>query len=225
MAFRRRFPMRRRFRRRASWETLTVLTCRSPINLLGGNPCNDPTSVATILLSHSTPFSAAPERYLTDGLTKNIILGGTKFASEHHLINTITFGDPGPENTATAVTIWEALVVLPLAQGAGIFAPLYVPNLATPVEQGFDYADRLLWKRVSYLNFIGLNLTGGGVVFSNTVQSNDHGNQVVKSRLRLDERHGLFYVRTFVHDLVLDPEVGFRIDWDFWAKLYVRRGR
>jgi len=214
----RRFIPRRRRRR---WETLTILSCRQSVIVPAPSTCTNSLSIATALLSHTIPFSAAPERYLTDGLTRNVIFGGAKFQAEHIFDPALAGENMG--GLAFMLTIWEALMILPLAQGASMAVPLYVPNLGSPVEQGNDFADRVLWKRISMMPLWG-TVIQPGVQLMNTMRDTSSGPQVVKARAKLDERHGLFYVRSFVHDIVGPDAVLLNIQLDMWWKLFVRRG-
>lgn len=146
---------------------------------------------------------------LTSGSDRFIVLDGISFQSEH-------FSDPGtwlggsdvnenpsPFNLVFFLTIWEAIMILPFAQG--IQAPAYLPNLtdASAGGQQADLADRVLWKRITLLPMWGLNVPFGNQFpqLTATMRDTAAGPQRVKSRARLDDRHGLYYVRNFVHDI------------------------
>lgn len=256
MAFRRRF--RRGFRRRRKGpETYTVRNCRSCINVYGRSPCNESLTDAFLLLSMSSPRNPVSDpTELTVPANKAITLKGMKFQSLHHHDPQETqdcFAQPpvdfpGSSQLAFILTIWEAVMVLPFVQGSTT-TPAYLPNLTGGSLQLGDLADRLLWKRLSHLYVQGTqSLASFGVGFvlnpDSTARYNTENPVAVKAKCRLDDRHGLFFVRSFVHDIFLpftpknfpspcpsidcdtcddnnNPECGtIPILHDFWAKLF-----
>lgn len=206
MPFRRRFPMRRSFRRRRRLpETYTILQCRTCANVCRDSPCVSPFTDVFEILTMNTKKSPAFNEEISSPSDKFLTVDGIKFQSEFH-------SDPNDWATCSGLlpfsalnatfflTIWEALIVLPFAQGSQV--PAYVPNLTAPTFQVGDLADRVLWKRLTLMPMWGLNTTGGVSQLEATMRDEGHGPVVVKSRVRLDDRHGLYMVRCFVHNLV-----------------------
>jgi len=228
MAFRRaKRGFRRRLRRR--WETDRVIQCRQTYEMYEQMTCLVPKTDAFPLLTMTIPFQAAPERYPSTMTTRRMIFGGMKFQSVWILdpaeTTTDVDCDPNPNNLAMVISIWEAIVVLPLLEGS-TFAPAYVPILTSPAVQGTDLADRVLWKRLTHIPFWGLGVSGGffpQLEFTN--RNVEDGQQVVKVRAAVDDRHGIFMVRNFVHDvfgLTPSPLCKIPMKNDLWGNLYYR---
>jgi len=226
MAFRRRFRSLRR-RRRPGPETWTVTVCRDETEVFQSMPCNDPLAIGQTIFTPVLPTGA------TDPTTAGAVAGekaktilGIKFQLEHSTDpGTWLDGDcgtPVPSQLAFLLTIFEALVVLPLQTGSKTL-PAYLPRLNMP-EQSFDVADRVLWKRVSIMPMWGLNAGVGGPQLQTTIRDTASGPQRVKARCRIDDRHGLFYCRTFVHDVVLtlNNECQIPVLLDGWFKIFYR---
>lgn len=229
MVFRRKFGgFKGRSRiRRAGPETYTMVQCRSELNVFGDLPCTAPIIQLTPIMV-PTP-TAAP----TDPSTATATIGekaktvfAVKFQSEYLTdpgawIDGLPC-DPCPGFLAFILTIREAIMVLPLFPGSKLL-PAYLPNL-TSNEQSFDTADRVLWKRIVHMPMWGLNTTGGVPQLQTTVRDTAAGPVVVKSSARLDDRHGLFFVRNYYHDLALgipaDPTTRIPVQWDAWFKTF-----
>lgn len=228
MAFKRRFGGSRGFRRmrRSGPETYTITQCRSEVNVYGEMPCGGPVIQAIPVMVPA--ISPGP----TDPTTAPATLGekaktvfGVKFQSEF-------LSDPGawvdglpcdpcPGFLAFILTIREALVVLPLSVGSKTL-PAYLPNLFD-TSQSFDVADRVLWKRIIHMPMWGINTTSGVPQLQTTVRDTGNGPVVVKSNVRLDDRHGLFHVRNYMHDLLLPVAAGqtkIPVQWDSWFKVF-----
>jgi len=206
---RRRFPMRRRRRRLP--ETYTRKLCRECINVYGQMTCSNPHIDIFEILSMSTPRNSADATEVTNPTNKFIVFDGMKFQSEyfHDPLTTFECASSAAGQFATRMafilTIWEAVVLLPTGEGSTI-APAYLPNLAQGIFQEGDTADRVLWKRLRHLYVQGVNSNLTGTPFSNpdsTLRYQGSGPVVVKSRCRIDDRHALYYVRNFVHDVAL----------------------
>lgn len=165
---------------------------------------------------------------------RGVTVGGIKFES-HYILDPATVTntaqcDPDPSDLAFMVSIWEAIVLLPLGQGFVQFgatpAPVYLPQLTVPTQQGSDFADRVLWKRIIHMPFWGLNVGNG--VFPQLITSQQLNTDttpiVVKSKAFLDDKHGLFFVRNIVHDLILDSSAGCQIPLftDWWGKVFYK---
>jgi len=243
MAFRRK-GFRRMRRRRRPPETYTKIACFGCENIYHNATCNEPIIDVIELLTMRTP--------------RNQILDTTELAAPSNralTVKGISFQleyDTNPDDwqvcagarvinpTASGLTfflhIWEAIVVLPLQQGT--FLPSYLPSLSSATLQSGDTADRLLWKRHTLMPLWGRATTGASQL-EGTMRDEGHGPVRVKSKVRLDDRHGLFLVRNYVHNVVIatsgDP--GFTCDsqtdcdnfpeWDIvpinhhlWMKLY-----
>lgn len=227
MAFRRRF--RRGFRRRGTpWETTTVVQCFGNSLPITAPTCTLPTIDVIPLLTMTIPFQAAPERYPATVGAKALIFGGIKFQSEHVVdpsSDTIAGGDPSIlHDVAALIHIWEAIVLLPLAQGS-TFAPSYLPVLSSPASQSVDFADRVLWKRISHLPFWGLAVSNNFPQLESTIRDTAHGQEVVKTKCRVDDRHGLYYVRNAFWDVVLPAGDIVAPKWDFYAKMFWKQSR
>lgn len=219
----RRFRRSFRRRRRAGPETYTVMSCRPSRNIWTDMPCGGALidAIPIMLPSPSVGLDASTAA-ATLG-QKALTVEGIKFQAEHIIDPGAAIdGDVGgqPSFNAFILTIWEALVVLPLALGTKT-VPAYLPDF-TSGFQSTDLADRVLWKRISHQPFWGLQLIPS-VQLQTTIRDTASGPQVVKSRCRIDDRHGLFYVRNFVHDLVLGGTDGqLPVNLDAWFKVFYR---
>lgn len=171
-----------------------VATCASPI-----------VDMIPILLM-STVRSVTDNTEISNPADRFVIVKGIKFTSLHSIdpdeVLAFPDVDPNPNNVAMMIRIWEALVVVPLEQGT-TNVPAYLPILSNSNFQSGDLADRVIWKRLSILPFWGVNVANVPQLVDSSRFQPDGGAQVVKSRVRLDDRHGLFYVRNFVHDMVI----------------------
>lgn len=210
MAFTKRRRTFRRRRRRLP-ETYTVRQCRQCYNVFGSATCTNPLVDTMLLLSMSTERNPtlADTTELTSGSDKFIVFDGMKFQDDwmfdNSLVRDCSIPNPGFPNASsvqTILSIWEALMVLPFVQGSNT-VPAYLPNLTSGSLQQGDVADRVLWKRVTNLRIFGQNaLPGTSIAWIDV--SNDqqgHGPVVVKSKVKLDDRHGLFLTRHFIHDV------------------------
>jgi hypothetical protein len=229
MAFKRR--TRTRFRRRSKGpETYTLFQCRDFINIYSEMTCTNPLNAALTVWIPTPPVGASDPT--TAGAvigTKGHSLQGIKFQAEHILDPTLVQEapecDPAPSQLNFMLTIWEALVVLPLAAGSKTL-PAYLPTL--PASQSSqDVADRVLWKRLTHMPFWGLGVTFPfPEMWSTQAQGQSGaGPQTVKSKVYLDDKHGLYYVRSFVHDvfgLSDNVECVIPLTLDFWAKIWYR---
>lgn len=193
MAFRRR-SVRRRFRR-SPYDLQTAIQCRRAISIPPNSTCLSPFIDAFQLVGTTVPQSALPQ------LTKGVVFGGAHFQLEYALNNATNFTISA---ASTGIEIFEAVVVLPYAQGApGV--PAYLPALTAVALQGADLADRVLWKRISFLNMISLDSVG--VQIDRTEEAQGHGPVVIRSKCSLDERHGIFYVANFTNGFTDGPNV------------------
>jgi len=150
-----------------------------------------------------TPRHPGDPTELSSGSDKFIVFDGAKFQSEfsHDPAETLGFTtcDPSPTALTFNLRIWEAIVLLPFAQGTQI--PDYLPIFTTQLNQGGDLADRVLWKRISILPIFGIGAGGGLPQLETTIRDMGHGPVVVKTRCRVDDRHGLYWVRSYTHDV------------------------
>jgi len=208
--------MKRRRRRR--WEQDRIIGCQTPYNMARASPCCttggpivcQPFIDAFPLLTMTLPFTAAPERYPSTLATRRMIAGGFKFQSDWWINPQEWSGDGCPgtfggmANVNWVQKIWEAIVVLPLAEGS-TFAPAYLPNLACAAQQGVDLADRVLWKRVTMLPCWGFDVAQVLPQLEFNQRNSEAGPIVVKVRAAVDDRHGIFMVRQFINDIVWDP--------------------
>jgi len=209
MAFRRKF---RRFRRRRRLpETYTLKHCRECINVYGSMTCTNPLIDIFEILTMATPRGFGDTTEISNPSSKAVVFDGMKFQSLwfHDPSTTVDCSQSFPDNpNATAMafilTIWEAIMVLPLAQNL-TNVPSYLPVLTSATSQAGDTADRVLWKRLSHLFVQGVN--SSPVLFTanpdSTARYNTESPVHVKARCRIDDRHGLFYVRNMVHDVFL----------------------
>jgi len=218
-------------RRRRGPETYTLALCSVFQDVWRESTCLNPTVYATTLFVPTPPVGSS------DPTTAGAVIGqkgptvlGIKFASEFYHDSNLDNIDqecpsPNPQIAVFQLRIWEALVVLPLAQGSKTI-PAYLPNLTNNTQQ-FDLADRVLWKRLRHLPIFGFATANGLNQWSTTFyDSANAGPQVVKSKVFLGDHQGLFYVRNFVHDYVVpahDPEqCAIFIGMDSWFKVFYR---
>lgn len=219
MAFRRRF--RRRFRR-SPYDIQTVLLCRNALTVPLPSTCDDPFDDAIELVGAGM---LAPGQINPAGrYTKGVTFGGMHFQCELGL-NPFVGTNTSITGVIDVVSIWEAVVVLPYAQGfQGI--PAYLPNLSQSLFTVGDYADRVLWKRLSYLKFTSVNLlgaSGNGLAAQITNEHTAAGPQVVRAKATLDERHGLFYCTSVVSGQTdAGPLI---LGRDAWFKIAVKERR
>lgn len=210
MAFSRRRRTFRRRRRRLP-ETYTLRACRQCFNVFGSTTCTNPLTDATLILSMATQRNPTlvDTTELTSGSDKFIVFDGMKFQDDWLFDNSLVADcnlpnptNPNASSVQTILTIWEALLVLPFVQGSNT-VPAYLPNLLTGSLQQGDVADRVLWKRMTNLRLFGRNALPGTQIawMDESTDREGHGPVVVKSRARLDDRHGLYLVRNFVHDV------------------------
>lgn len=221
--FRKRFARRFPRRRRRLPETYTLVQCRNTINVYESTTCGDADTHSFQLLGPSMP--AGPTDPNAPGVTaeKSRTLKGIKFQAEFSTNPDDWLGntcDPDPFNITFNLSIWEAIVLVPLQQGSKVL-PAYIPNL-TGNSQDFDLADRVLWKRISMLPMWGAGVTGGVPQLEFTARDTAAGPQIVKSKCRVDDRHQLLYVYSFVHNVVLtsSPNCSIPVSLDFWAKIF-----
>jgi len=212
MKFRRRFPARRRRRRLP--ETYTLKHCRECINVYGSMSCSNPVVDIFEILSMSTQRGLGNTTEISNPTSKAIIFDGMKFQSLwlHDPQTTLSCFSPNPDNPnpdslAFILTIWEAIMLLPLAQNT-TNTPAYLPVLSSPTSQSGDTADRVLWKRLTHLYIQGVaSLAGAGFAFvlnpDSSARYNTESPVHVKSKCRIDDRHALYYVRNLVHDVFL----------------------
>lgn len=154
---------------------------------------------------------------------KNWTWGGMHFQSEFS-INPALFSEE-TSNIADLIEAYEAIVVLPLAQG-GFTSPAYTPiftNVAGGMQVG-DAGDRVLWKRISILPFWGTGTTGGLPQLETTIRDVGHGPEVIRAKARLSEREGVFHVVNFVHGMNLTASPG-AVAWDGWFRQAVKLSR
>lgn len=146
---------------------------------------------------------------LTSGANKFITLDGMKFQSDWRYDNSLVLdcNCPTPNFASashwqTTLSIWEAIMVLPFVQGSNT-VPAYLATLTGGALQQGDLADRVLWKRITTLRIYGQNALPGTSIawIDESSDRQGHGPVVVKTKARLDDRHGLFMVRNFVHDI------------------------
>jgi len=198
-----------RRRRRRLPETYTIRNCHTCYDMFGSTTCAVPLTDMQLLLSMSTPRSPGDPTELTSGAEKFIVFDGMKFQNEWSYDNSLdrTCFCPNPSfpnanAIQTVLTIWEALMIVPFVQGSQSI-PAYLPNLTSGSLQAGDVADRVLWKRISKLRIHGqASLPGTTIAWvDETTDRVGHGPVAVKTRARLDDRHGLYMVRNFVHDV------------------------
>jgi len=208
MAFSKRRPMRRRRRRLP--ETYTFRQCRACYNVFGATTCSNPLTDAILMLSMATQRNPTlvDTTELTSGADKFIVFDGMKFQDDWTFDNSLVQDcfSPNPAfpnagQVQTTLTIWEALVVLPFVQGSNT-TPAYLPNFTSGSLQQGDVADRVLWKRLTNLKIYGPRAAGQNVIWiDESTDRQGHGPVAVKTRAKLDDRHGLYLVRNFVHDV------------------------
>jgi len=181
----------------------------------------------------ATQASATDTTHVSNPSDRFVVVKGIKFQSEYTHDPSETGSCPQCDPAATSLifhlTIWEAIVVVPCAEGANNI-PAYVPNLTGGINQQGDMADRVLWKRITQLPiFGGFNPPQLTATERNTAA----GPVVVKSKVRLDDRHMLLFVRNYTHNLFIGPSGSFDCTADcvtnpcvipvrsqFWAKVF-----
>lgn len=212
------------------------MQCRNCVNVYGDMPCGGALIDAFEIMTMHTPRNAISDATeVTAGSDRFVTVAGIKFQAEHLHDPAESLGfpscDPSPLQLAFLLTIWEAIVVLPFAQGTQI--PAYLPDFTSAINQTGDIADRVLWKRLTQMPIWGLNVTTIPQLEA-TIRDVGHGPVAVKSKVRLDEKHGLYYVRNFVHDLAVGTQpipscsanpttnpCTVPIQMDAWFKTYV----
>jgi len=197
-------------RRRRLPETYTHRSCRTCFNVFGATPCINPLTDMTLLLSMATERNPTivDTTELTSGADKFIVFDGMKFQDDWTFDNSLVRdcfcpnpSFPNASAVQTTLSIWEALMVVPFVQGSNS-VPAYLPNLTAGSLQQGDLADRVLWKRITNLRIYGPTAGGQNIVWiDESTDRQGHGPVAVKSRAKLDDRHGLFLVRNFVHDV------------------------
>lgn len=206
MAFRR---MRRSFsrRRRSPWDMHHVGECKFA-NIVGAADCSFPQAGALLLVNPFQQINLA---------NRAVTIGGIHFQVEYSL-NPLNASEE-LDNVVDVHTIWEAIMVLPLAEKDIAGTPDYVPVITT--KGNGDNLDRVLWKRITHMPFWGASAITAGQL-QTTVRDTAAGPQIVKSKARLDERHGLFYVYNFVNGFV-NGAVGYVRDSWFTIALKASR--
>jgi len=184
--------------------------CNVCYDMFGSTTCTNPVTDVILLLSMATQRNPTlvDTTELTSGADKFIVFDGMKFQDDWRFDNSLIRSCfcpnpdfPDPSAVQTTLSIWEALMVLPFVQGSNT-VPAYLPNLLSGSLQQGDVADRVLWKRITKLRLIGPTAGGQNIVWMDeSTDRTGHGPVVVKSKARLDDRHGLFLVRNFVHDV------------------------
>lgn len=172
------------------------------------NPLIDVTEVLTMSTPRAHDVTHTTE--VTNPSSKFVVFDGMKFQSLwFHDPNTTedcqlmgpTF--PNASTMAFILTIWEALVLLPLAQGT-TNVPSYLPVLTALSLQEGDLADRVLWKRLTHLFVQGTNsFLVPTFNPDSSARYNTETAVAVKTRCKIDDRHGLFRVINMVHDVFL----------------------
>jgi len=204
MAFKRSFRRGFRRRRASRSETYTILSCQHCTNVYGDMTCVNPLIDSFPLMSMATQASATDTTHVSNPSDRFVVVKGIKFQSEYTHDPAETQGfpacDPNPLQLVFHLTIWEAIVVVPCAEGANNI-PAYVPNLTGGINQQGDMADRVLWKRITQLPIFGLSATASIPQLTATERNTAAGPVVVKSRVRLDDRHMLLFVRNYTHNI------------------------
>jgi len=190
-------------RRRAGPETHTLFTCFNCRNLWVEAPCTAPQVDAFPLMTMATVRSPVDTTEVTNPSDKFLTVKGIKFTSIHTLDPNEAFGTGQILNEAFMIVLWEAIVVLPLQQGT-TNVPAYVPLLTSQLSQSGDVADRVLWKRMTVIPYWGIGAASVPQLVDTSRFQPDGGAQVVKANCRLDDRHSLWYVRNFVHNIIPD---------------------
>lgn len=238
MAFRKfRGRGRPRFRRRVRWEQDRVVQCNRVFNVATDAVCCTGSPVGSVtfldafpLLTMTIPFTAAPERYPSTLATRKMRFGGMKFQSDWQTNPQEWFQGENCNTNISALAfvlkIWEAIVVLPLAEGS-TFAPAYIPELACAAKQAIDQADRVLWKRITMLPMWGFGILEVLPQLEHNQRNTEAGQQVVKVRADVDDRHGIFMVRQFVHDIAEfangnDIDCFIPVVNEMWGSLFYR---
>lgn len=213
---------RSRFRRRRSpYDLQSTVYCRLGLALFGPSTCAAPNAYATMIAGpFNTLYNA---NVVTPGAAigaKGWTWGGMHFQSEFS-INPAGPWSAGWLNIVDVIEIYEAIVVLPLAQG-GFTTPAYIPSF-TNVAGGFqtsDAGDRVLWKRISLNPF-----WGAGVIPTSqlqmTARDEGHGPVLIRTKARLNERQGIFHVVNIVHGNATEGASG-TIGWSMWARQAIK---
>lgn len=153
-----------------------------------------------------TPRTSTDATELSNPSDRAIVLDGIKFQAEYFedpaQVQQGLSCDPAPTELNFMLRVWEAIILIPTLQG-GTNIPAYLPNLTNPVFQGGDAADRVLWKRITYVPIFAFNSITLEQQLEGTMRDTAAGPQVVKSRCRIDDRHALYFVRNFVHDVAI----------------------
>lgn len=228
------FPTRRRsfrrsFRRsrRKGPETYTLVSCRNTVNVMVNAQCsqNQLVQADTIFIPNPALGSSDPTTAAAVIGEKSKVVMGIKFQSEFahdSLEDLFTVDCPATPYAQFLLTIWEALVCLPLLAGSKTL-PAYLPTLTAATQQ-FDVADRVLWKRISLLHIYNTGNNGPNIV--STWGGASAGAQVVKSRFRLGEHQGLFYVKQFVHNIDFSEAIPAQclipVTNDAWFKVFFK---
>lgn len=205
--FRRRFRGRRRSRLMP--ETYTIFQCNQCSNMWRTMPCGGACVTAICLMDMS--LARAPTSDTTEIAApsdRHVIVDAIKFQSEHSTDPATWLGSTAFEvsvnNLAFFQFLWEMVVVLPKTFGATQI-PAYLIDPTGPAQSG-DIAERVLWKRLSIMPMWGLTVSNGFPQFQTTVRDQGHGPVAVKSKVKLDDRHALYYLRAFHNDLFGLPD-------------------
>jgi len=148
---------------------------------------------------------------------KGWTFGGCHFQIEWS-INPANFFNAG--GVVDVIELYEAIVVLPLAQGS-ISGPAYVPtftNTGGGLQVG-DVGDRVLWKRINTMPFWGIGVQPG-VQLQSTMRDEGHGPQILRARARLTERQGVFHVFNIVSGMA--AEASGPIVLDAWFNMAIK---
>lgn len=191
---------RRRFRSsQTKWETSRIVKCGEQLLLPGNATCSNAFTDMFAILSMEFPFSSVPEMYPATLGAKRLLFGGLKFDATYTIDPTdLVGGDPNQFPLVTGfIHLWEAIVLVPTAPGTH-FAPAYVPIITNAASQGGDVADRVLWKRLSTIPYWGTTIQPG-VQLTAPVRDTNYHEVAVKTKCIVDDRHALYYVRSFVH--------------------------
>jgi len=203
MAFKRRFMHRRR--RRLMPETFTIQECFQCSNVWRTTPCGGALTDVICLMHMELTKNPSDSTEVVSPSEKHVLVDAIKFQSEHSTDPNKWAGNSAFEVSVQSLQflqrIWEMVIVLPTAPGGG-FVPAYIPQVTTQQQMG-DLADRVLWKRLTIMPMWGLDAQAGSTFaqLQTTIRDEGHGPVAVKSKVRLDDKHGLYYVRTFVNDL------------------------
>lgn len=211
MAFRR---MRRRRFRRSPYDLRTIVECRHAVSIPAGSQCPSP-AIDSILIAGNEEDAIAGG--LHQGATKGFTFGGCHFQVEHGQLNLV---NSSFTNVATSIDIFEAIVVLPYANGT-FGVPAYLPQLTNQGFTGGDRADRVLWKRITQMWFISTDIVS--VQVDDTYDESGHGPQQCKTKATLDERTGVFYVGAYTNGLIDGAPMV--LERNSWWKVAVKERR